>query len=150
MNTRRNLLLALILVLLLPLNASASQQSNQYYPPSNSDYFMKKFSWQLYASIGINKIRFTQFDKNNEQVKIIDLETNGNSFYWVDFYCTGDVSIEFLDSDEKTKDIITRGKGTTYLDNSSCKYDSFVKVSNYDENKKQYKDDTFGKKNNKK
>lgn len=146
MNVKKSLLLVMLFVLFLPLNASASQQSGQYYPPSHSDYFQKKFSWQLYSSRGIKEIRFTQFDKNGEEIEAINLEAKENGFNWIDFSCTGSVSIEFLDADGKVKDQLTRGVATKHLDGTACEYKTFVKTSNYDEKKNQYSDDTFGKK----
>lgn len=87
----------MLFVLIIPLNAFASQQSGQYYPPNSSDYFKKKFSWQLYSSKGVNGMRFTQYDIDGNEKGKINIEAKENSFSWVDFSCRGNVSIEFLD-----------------------------------------------------
>lgn len=152
MKLKKSLILLLALILILPLTVSASQQSGQYYPPSNSDYFQKKFSWQLYSSFGVKEIKFTQFDLDGKEKGKVNLKATENGFNWVDFSCKGNVSIEFLDENGGTVSFLTRGQARSYLDDTSCDYKSFVKTSNYDEKKKQYRDDTFGrnKKNQKK
>lgn len=146
---KKSIIFVIALTLFLPLTVSASQQSGQFYPPSNSDYYQKKFSWQLYSSLGVKNIRFTQYDINGNEKGTINLEAKKNGYNWVDFTCKGNVSIEFLDESGGVLDSVTRGHGTSYLDNSSCNYKSFVKQSNYDEVKRKYKDDTFGKKKKK-
>lgn len=145
LNIKKSIIFVLVLTLFLPLTVSASQQSGQYYPPSHSDYFQKKFSWQFYSSLGVKQIRFTQFDIEGNKKGTINFEVKENGFKWVDFTCKGNVSVEFLNEAGDVLDSVTRGQGTPYLDNSSCNYKSFVKQSNYDETKRKYKDDTFGK-----
>ncbi len=146
MNIKKGFLLIMLLAFLIPLNVSASQQSGQYYAPSGSDYHQKKFSWQLYSDFGIDQIRFTQFDIDGNEKGKINIKAKENDFAWVDFYCSGNVHIEFLDASGKVQNSLTRGQATSYLDDSSCNYKSFVKASNYDEKANKYKDDTFGKK----
>lgn len=149
MKLKKSLILLISLSFILPLTVSASQQSGQYYPPSNSDYFQKKFSWQLYSSFGVKEIKFTQFDIDGIEKGEINLNATENGFNWVDFSCRGNVSIEFLNENGDTVSVFTRGQARSYLDDTSCNYKSFVKVSNYDEKKQQYRDDTFGKKKKK-
>ena len=138
----------MLLAFLIPLNvnASASKHSGQYYAPSGSDYHQKKFSWQFFSDFGIDQIRFIQFDIDGNEKGKIDFKVKENDFKWIDFYCKGNVHIEFLDASGKVQDSLTRGQATSYLDDSSCNYKSFVKASNYDEKKNRYSDDTFGKK----
>jgi hypothetical protein len=140
----------MIAFLAVPLGTLASQQSGQYYPPTNSDYYLKKFSWQLYTSQGVSQIRFTQYDLNNVKKGQLVLKVKDKSNTWVDFNCKGNVHIQFQDKKGKTLDFSTRGPATSYLNNSKCNYKSFVSFSNYDSSKKKYKDDTFHAKQNKK
>lgn len=122
----------------------ANSQSGQFYPPSNSDYFQKKFSWQIYVSHGVEKITFTQYDMENKERGLIYYDNPPqNSFFWVDFTCLGNVSVQFYDKKGKVVDFFTRGPATAYLDNKACKYDDFANRSDYDEKKGKYKSDKF-------
>ena len=139
-----------LLLFLLPGTVLASGQSNQYYPPSDSDYFMKKFSWQLYMSSGVKQVIFKQYDeKFKKRMTLYHDVKKANSFLWVDFYCRGQVSVEFLDKKGKVMDSFIRDSAKKYLDNSSCTYRYAVTFSDFDEKKRKYKSDKF-KKNRKK
>lgn len=137
-------LMFLIVFTFLPVTVMANSQSGQFYPPSNSDYFQKMFSWQIFVSHGVKKITFTQYDiENKERGLIYYDDPPQNSFFWVDFTCRGNVSIQFFDNKGKLIDSFIRGHGKSYLKNTACKYDSFVSRSDYDEKNRKYKSDKF-------
>ena len=140
---KRSILL-LMLFTILPVSVMASSQSGQYYPPSNSDYFQKKFSWQFYVSHGVEKIIFTQYDMENTERALIYYDNPPqNSFFWTDFSCRGNVSIQFFDSEGKVLDSLIRGQATEYLNDTACVYRDFANRSDYDEKKGKYKSDKF-------
>ena len=143
----KKLLLVLLSLSLLPGTVFASGQSGQFYPPSNSDYFNKKFSWQIFFSNNVKKVEFTQYDvKMKKQSVLYHNSVKGNSYLWVDFYCQGMVSVEFFDKKGKVVDSFIRGTAERYLNDSSCSYSSAVTFSDYDEKKDRYASDMFKKK----
>lgn len=146
----KKLLLVLFSLALLPGTVFASGQSSQFYPPSNSDYFNKKFSWQIFFSNNVKKVEFTQYDeKMKKRSTLYHNSVKGNSFLWVDFYCKGPMSVEFFDKHGKVVDSFIRGTAEKYLDNSSCSYKDAATFSDYDEKKGRYISDTFKKKKKK-
>lgn len=83
----------------------------------------RETSIQIYASFNVSKIIFTQYGGSNNKRGTIYYDTvKGNSFTWVDFYCRGNVAVEFFDKNGKTVDFFTRGKALSYLDDSNCNY----------------------------
>ncbi|MFJ8260264.1 hypothetical protein ACIQ4Z_24260 [Peribacillus asahii] len=139
------------LFMLIPIPVLASGQSGQFYPPSHSDYYKKKFSWKIYVSYGVKKIIFTQYDMKKRNRGFIYYDNPPqNSFFWADFTCKGNMSVEFFDKKGKVVDSFVRGPGTAYLDNSACNYNSFAKPSDYNEEQRKYKSDKFKKDNGKK
>ncbi|WP_180320079.1 hypothetical protein [Peribacillus loiseleuriae] len=140
----RKCLLFLMLFTFLPGSVMANSQSGQYYPPTNSDYFQKKFSWQIYVSHGVKKITFIQYDMENKERGLIYYDDPPqNSFFWVDFTCRGNVRINFYNKKGKLIGSFTRGHGTSYLNNSACNYKDFVYGSDFDEKNRKYKSDKF-------
>jgi hypothetical protein len=141
-------LLALI-VIMLPIQAFASGLSRQYNPPSDSDYYQQKISYQLYFSFGTVKVRMTQYKPElpmTEENKITTVTWNvkENSFMWVDMQCKGALSFEYLDSAGTVVDFHTRGETTEYLNQGKCTAGDAVKPSDFNEEANQYKSDTFG------
>ncbi|MFJ7678945.1 hypothetical protein ACQKIC_00510 [Peribacillus sp. NPDC046944] len=67
----KKLLFLLTALSLLPAPAVASGQSGQFYPPSHSDFYNKKFSWQLFLSHGVKRVEFTQYDVKMKKRSVI-------------------------------------------------------------------------------
>ncbi len=130
-----------VFISMVPIQAfAASSQSGQYYPPSDSEYFKKKFSWQFYIDHQTYQIRFTSrpLDPNNPLFLQQTFDVRPNSFIWFDFSCQGRDDIEFLDAQGNVLSFMTRGQTTTYLDGTGdvmC-----VRLSDFDENAKDYVD----------
>jgi len=143
-------LVSLMICMFIPIPVLASGQSGQFYPSSQSDYYKKKFSWQIYVSYGVKKIIFTQYDMKKRDRGLIYYDNPPqNSFFWVDFTCKGNVGVKFFDKKGKVVDSFVRGPGTAYLDNTACNYKYFVTFSDYDEKQRKYKSDKFKKRNEK-
>lgn len=147
----KKLLLVFFSLSLFPGIVFASGQSGQYYPPSHSDFYNKKFSWQIFLSNNVKKVEFTQYDiKMKKRSVLYHKSVEGNSYLWVDFYCKGMVSVEFFDKKGKVVDSFIRGKAEKYLDDSSCSYPYAATFSDYDDKKGRYASDTFKKKTKRK
>lgn len=145
-----NVLIVLSFVfIMLPIQAFASGMSREYYPPSDSDYYQKKISYQLYFSFGTVKVRMTQYKPGlpMDDANIITKVTwnvKENSFMWVDMQCKGVLSFEYLDATGKVVSFHDRGEDTSYLNQGKCTAGDAVKPSDFNEESNQYKSDTFG------
>ncbi|MBK5447062.1 hypothetical protein [Peribacillus sp. TH24] len=132
---------------MVPNLAHASGRSREYYPPSDSDFYQKKFSYQLYFSFGTVKVRMTQYkpdlpmeDKNIQ--KVITWNVKENSYMWMDHKCSGGLVFEYLDESGEVVDSEIRAEDNKYLSQGSCT--NPVAPSDFNEEKNQYKSDTFG------
>lgn len=125
---------------------AASGVLREYYPPSDSDFYQKRIAFKYYNDWGTAKIRFTQYnyDDTGEEVKIGEKEfpVKENSDIWIDQTCKGHLVIQWLDSAGNVTDTMARGVTTSYLDDGDCS--NIVNPSNFNEEKNQYADDTFG------
>lgn len=133
------LILSLSMLFLLPINASASGLGGEFYPYSDSKYFNKKITWGLYSSSNVDRIQFLQFDSKNKQRGKKVFKVKPNSITWFDFSCPDEVAIQFLNKQGQIVDSVGRGQAYEYISIKACSYKSFVKISNYDPKKRDYK-----------
>lgn len=142
----------MIMIPQMALAASNSGMSREYHPPSDSDYYQKKMSYQLFFDFGTVKVRMTQYkpglpmEEKNIQT-IVTWKVKENSFMWMDQKCGGALNFDYLDASGKIVSSHLRGETTTYLNQGSCT--NPVSPSDFNEEKNQYKGDTFGGKKDK-
>lgn len=137
------MLLALI-VLSFPLQSLASGILQEYYPPSDSDFYQKRITYQYYNSFGVTQIVITQYayPGNTEVLGTKEFTVTENSNTWIDFTCKGQALIEWKDSTGAVKDWLIRSETDNYLEQGDCS--NIANLSNYNEELGQYADDTFG------
>lgn len=137
------MLLGLIL-LSFPLQSLASGILQEYYPPSDSDFYQKRITFQYYNSPGVTQIVITQYEYPGNTIVLGTKEftVKENSNIWIDYTCKGQALIEWKDSTGAVKDWLIRGETTNYLEQGDCS--NIANLSNYNEELKQYADDTFG------
>jgi hypothetical protein len=143
---KKAFMLSIALMLLLPFQAFASGQSGRYYPPSDSDFYQKKVSTQVFISAGITQLKMTQRDfDTGEVIGVITWNVKPGSYIWIDESCKGSLAYEFLDSEGVTQTgSFIRAKTDIDLQEGSCTAGGFVKPSDYNEEQDQYAGDTFG------
>ncbi|MDP4086020.1 MAG: hypothetical protein Q8934_15560 [Bacillota bacterium] len=142
-------LILTVFLLILPIQTFASGMTREYDPPSNSDYYQKKISYQLYFSPGVAKVRITQYKYGADQTDPTSIVTqkiwnvSPNSYMWVDMTCKGATGYEYLDSSSNVVDMNTRGQTDVYLNSGTCDSNS-IAPSDFNETQNQYASDTFG------
>lgn len=144
---RKSLVFVLAAFLLVPnITFAASGVLKEYYPPSDSDYYQKKISFKYYIDFGTVTMRFVQYkyDDLGNEVKVgeKDFSVKENSDIWIDQSCKGHLAIQFLDGAGNIVYTMARGQSDSYLNDGDCS--NFVELSNFNEEKNQYADDTFG------
>jgi hypothetical protein len=142
------LIIVTFLYMLIPIQVFAGM-SREYYPTADSDYFQKKFSYQLYISHEVEKLRMTQYKPDlplteENIVTIVTWNVKGNSYIWMDQQCKGALSFEYIDSSGKVVESHIRGKSNSYLNEGSCSAGNVVKPSDFNEDQNRYASDTFG------
>lgn len=137
------MLLGLIL-LSFPLQSLASGILQEYYPPSDSDFYQKRITFQYYNSPGVTQIVITQYEYPGS-TKVLgtkEFTVKENSNIWIDYTCKGQALIEWKDSTGAVKDWQIRSETDNYLEQGDCS--NIANLSNYNEELDQYADDTFG------
>jgi hypothetical protein len=137
------MLLGLILIS-FPLQSLASGILQEYYPPSDSDFYQKRITYQYYNSPGVTQIVITQYEYpgNTKVIGTKEFTVKENSNIWIDYTCKGQALIEWKDSTGAVKDWLIRSETDNYLEQGDCS--NIANLSNYNEELKQYADDTFG------
>jgi len=127
-----------------PIQSLASGILQEYYPPADSDFFQKRITFQYHNSFGVTQIVITQYEypSTSKVIGTKEFTVKENSSTWIDFTCKGQALIQWKDSSGAVKDWLIRGQTENYLEQGDCS--NFANLSNYNEEKKQYADDTFG------
>lgn len=127
-----------------PIQSLASGILQEYYPPSDSDFYQKRITYQYYNSFGVTQIVITQYEYPGSTTVIGTKEfaVQENSNIWIDYTCKGQALIEWKDSTGAVKDWLIRSETDNYLEQGDCS--NIANLSNYNEELGQYADDTFG------
>jgi len=123
---------------------AASGIMQEYYPPSDSDYYQKKISFKYYNDFGVVKIRFIQWEYGGNTVELgrKEIPVKENTDIWIDHSCKGGLTVQWLNAAGEITSSLQRGQTESYLNQGDCS--NFVSPSNFNEEKNQYADDTFG------
>lgn len=135
---------AFLLLSYIPQNAfAASGILQEYYPPSDSDFYQKRISFKYYNDFGTTKIRFIQLEYGTGiELGRKEFAVKENSDLWIDQTCKGQVAIQWLNAAGDIVYSMNRGDSDSYLGQGDC--NNIANPSNFNETKNQYADDTFG------